>query len=302
MIPHFRTTQNIIYQSTVNNIHRNTGTVQGLQLQQATGKRLNTPSDGPGDYRRSLHLQNVDRRFEQFKRNVEEASVRLTEANSVLQEVTDLLMKAHDIAVRANNDVLNDEQRSEIANEIDQILEQMIRLGNTTRDGEFIFSGTLKDIPAFDVERDENGEITRVIFQGNNQERNLNIGPDTPIPTNIGGGIIFQNPQAHVFQSLIDLRDHLRSGQGLSEDIGATRAAMNHVLDNVTELASRFQVLELTRDRLVSSQTLNRSLLSQTEDADLAETILDLQRSQNILQASLAIGARIIPPSLLQFI
>jgi flagellar hook-associated protein 3 FlgL len=292
----------VMSDSTIQNIHRNAGAVQQLQLKQATGKEINTPSDDPLAFRRALHLQNVDRRFEQFLQNVEEAAARINESNIALQEVTDLLMKAHDIAVRANNDVLNDEQKAEIANEIDQILEQLVRLGNTTRDGEFIFSGTLKDTQAFDVERDQNGEIVRVIFNGNNKDRDLNIGPDQSIATNLGGGLTFQKPGADVFQSLIDLRDNLRSGKNVLQDIGSIRDSMNHVLDQVTELNSRIQILELTRGRLESAQTLNLSLLSQTEDADLAQTILDIQRNQNILQASLAVGANVIPPSLLQFL
>lgn len=303
MIPsHFRTTQNIIVDSTLNSLHRNTGDVQRLQFQQATGKRINTPSDDPVGARRAMHLQNVDRRFDQYQRNVENASAWLTEGSVVLNEVSDLLMKVHDIAIRSNNDVLNDEQRCEISNEIDQILEQLVRLGNTNRDGEYVFSGTLKDTEPFEVERDAEGQITNIIFNGNNEDRELNIGPGEQISKNIGGGITFQHPNAGVFQSLIDLRDHLCSGEDLTPDIGNTRLALNHVLDQVTELNSRFQILELARGRLESAQTINKNLLSLTEDADLAQTILDLQNKQNVLQATLATGARVIPPTLLNYI
>lgn len=298
----FRTTESSLINFTVNQLHRNTGGVQRLQVQQATGKRINTPSDDPTGFRRSLHLQNVDRRFEQFKRNIEDASAKLTESTVVLEEVTDLLMKAHDIAVRANNDVLNDEQRSEIANEINQMLEQLIILGNTSRDGEFIFSGTDKDTQAFEVERDQDGNIVKITFNGNNKDRPVNIAPGQQISTNVGGGIVFQNPEAGVFQSLIDLRDHLRSGADLTPDIGATRASLNHVLDQITDLNSRFQILELTRGRVESAQTINQNMLSLTEDADLARTIINLQSQQNVLQASLAMGARAIPLSLMQFL
>ena len=131
---HFRTTQNIIVNSTVNSLHRNAGDVQRLQFQQATGKRINTPSDDPLGARRSLKFQNEDRRFEQFKRNLENTASSINETTVVLNEVVDQLMKAHDIAIRANNDVLNDEQRSEIANEIDQMLEAVFRISNTNRE------------------------------------------------------------------------------------------------------------------------------------------------------------------------
>jgi len=303
MIPlHFRTTQTILVNSTVNNLHRNAGRVQRSQSQMATGKRINSPVDDPLGARRALHFQNVDRRYEQYKRNIENVSARLNESAVVLEGVVDLLMKAHDLAVRMNNDVVNDEQRCEVANEINMLLEQLIRLANTNRDGEYIFSGTLKDNQTFEVERDENGRIINIIFQGNNEEREVNIGPGEMIAMNIGGGIIFQHPSADALQALVDLRDHLCSGEDLTPDIGNIQDAMNHVLDQITDFSSRFQILELARERLEGSQTVNKTLLSLTEDADLGETILALQNYQNILQASLTVGAQVIPPSLFQFL
>ena len=299
---HFRTTQNIIVNSTVNSLHRNAGDVQRLQFQQATGKRINTPSDDPLGARRSLKFQNEDRRFEQFKRNLENTASSINEATVVLNEVVDQLMKAHDIAIRANNDVLNDEQRSEVANEIDQMLEAVFRISNTNREGEFIFSGTDKDTQTFEAIRDDNGEIIGINFNGNNEEREINIGLGEQVAKNIGGGITFQNPGGDVFKSLLNLRDNLRNGESLMMDIGDIRKALNFTLDQVTELNTRFQVLELARERLESSQIINRNLLSLTEDADLAQLLVDLTNHQNILQANLAVGARVIPPTLLQFI
>ena len=201
-----------------------------------------------------------------------------------------------------SNDVLNDEQRSEIANEIDQMLEAVFRISNTNREGEFIFSGTDKDTQTFEAIRDDNGEIIGINFKGNNEEREINIGLGEQVAKNIGGGITFQNPGGDVFKSLLNLRDNLRNGESLMMDIGDIRKALNFTLDQVTELNTRFQVLELARERLESSQIINRNLLSLTEDADLAQLLVDLTNHQNILQANLAVGARVIPPTLLQFI
>ena len=45
-----------------------------------------------------------------------------------------------------------------------------------------------------------------------------------------------------------------------------------------------------------------RELISYTEDADVASLIMDLKNQENILQSSLETGARIIQPSLLDFL
>jgi flagellar hook-associated protein 3 FlgL len=49
-------------------------------------------------------------------------------------------------------------------------------------------------------------------------------------------------------------------------------------------------------------ETTTTTLLSQTEDTDLAKAILDLTNQQNTYQAALRSGASIIQPSLLDFL
>ncbi|MEN6351305.1 MAG: flagellar hook-associated protein FlgL, partial [Syntrophomonas sp.] len=58
----------------------------------------------------------------------------------------------------------------------------------------------------------------------------------------------------------------------------------------------------LQQSRLESIQTTFTSLLSKTEDANIAEVIMQLQLQENVYAASLAAGARIIQPSLVDFL
>ena len=43
-------------------------------------------------------------------------------------------------------------------------------------------------------------------------------------------------------------------------------------------------------------------LMSDNEDADMAETIMNLKNEENVYKASMAGGARIIQPSLIDFL
>ncbi|MCR4284967.1 MAG: flagellar hook-associated protein FlgL, partial [archaeon] len=53
---------------------------------------------------------------------------------------------------------------------------------------------------------------------------------------------------------------------------------------------------------LENSQTALKELISYTEDADIASLIMDLKHQENVLQASLQTGAKIIQPTLLDFL
>jgi len=67
-------------------------------------------------------------------------------------------------------------------------------------------------------------------------------------------------------------------------------------------IGARVNRLELQTNRLTKTEESLSSLLSANEDADLAEVIMDLQLQENVYQSCLSAGARIIQPSLVDFL
>ncbi len=60
--------------------------------------------------------------------------------------------------------------------------------------------------------------------------------------------------------------------------------------------------MELTKNRLLDLHFLSKGLLSDVEDADIAEVTINLKMQENVHRTALAAGARIIQPSLLDFL
>lgn len=60
--------------------------------------------------------------------------------------------------------------------------------------------------------------------------------------------------------------------------------------------------LELTEKKLDSQVLSVKTLLSKNEDVDMAKVIIDINTEENIYRASLAAGAKIIQPSLVDFL
>lgn len=77
---------------------------------------------------------------------------------------------------------------------------------------------------------------------------------------------------------------------------------MQELLMYRSMLGARINRLELQTNRLTKTEESLTGLLSANEDANEAEVIMDLQMQENVYQASLAAGARIIQPSLLDFL
>lgn len=95
-------------------------------------------------------------------------------------------------------------------------------------------------------------------------------------------------------------------GTGNQTGIGGALKRLDMHLDNINAVRSEIGVktnrLELTANR-ISDDTLNiQTLLSVNEDADMAEVIMNLKMEENVYKSSLSGGARIIQPSLLDFL
>mgnify|MGYP002411154018 FL=1 len=79
-------------------------------------------------------------------------------------------------------------------------------------------------------------------------------------------------------------------------------ADMNNLLRVRADVGARTNRLELSADRLESDTVNFTKLMSLNEDVDTAETIMNLKNEENVYRASLAGGARIIQPSLVDFL
>jgi flagellar hook-associated protein 3 FlgL len=68
------------------------------------------------------------------------------------------------------------------------------------------------------------------------------------------------------------------------------------------ELGARYNRLELIEDRVGKQEIVSTRILSENEDADLEKVIMDLTAQESIHRAALSVGARIIQPTLMDFL
>ncbi len=77
---------------------------------------------------------------------------------------------------------------------------------------------------------------------------------------------------------------------------------MDNILKVRADVGARTSFVELTKSRLEDDYINFTALMSKNEDADMAEVIINLQNEQNVYNASLSAGAKIIQPTLVDFI
>ncbi|MFO7320041.1 MAG: flagellin, partial [Bacillota bacterium] len=78
--------------------------------------------------------------------------------------------------------------------------------------------------------------------------------------------------------------------------------AMDNLLRWRAEVGARVNRLELVRERLSQNQVNLEKLSAEVEGIDIAEVIMRLKMEENVYRAALGAGARIIQPTLLDFL
>jgi len=302
-----RVTQGILVDRVLRNINQQSRELLDLQDQLATGLRIQRPSDDPLAVRRAVGSQIELGKNEQYLNNISSIGPQLVESEDAILTVVDVLQRVNELTLQANNTVNGQEQLDQIANEVDQLLEQLVVSGNTVTNDRFVFGGTRTQTPPMEVTRGPGGEITAVNYAGNSDVFETEISEGITTPANVPGDRLFfsTSPQTvDIYQTVIDIRDAMQAGNfaGLDTGLANLEVAQEQLLVEVSRIGALQLRLERTDDSLRSINVQLRENISDNIDADFAEVTLNIAAESNAFEAALNAGARVIQPSLLSFL
>jgi|SoiMethySBSTD1v2_1073268.scaffolds.fasta_scaffold547718_1 flagellar hook-associated protein 3 FlgL len=130
------------FDSGIDTLARRQSELNSLQDQLTTGKRVNRASDDPAAAARAERALASIGRSETSQRAVDASKVLMTQAESTLGAAGDLLQRTRELMVSAGNASYGDVERKGIADELQQIRDQLLSLANTGDGaGTFLFGG-----------------------------------------------------------------------------------------------------------------------------------------------------------------
>jgi flagellar hook-associated protein 3 FlgL len=291
-----RVTENSIHTRVLANLQRNIARSEKIQEQLSSGKQITRPSDSPTGTVSSMQLRTETRANEQFVRNADDGLGWLSTLENTLSTASTLVNRVRDLTVQGLNSGSNSAQANEaLATEIEQIRESMISLANTKYLDRPIFGGTTAGQLAYDPDGTyvgDDGQTMRTVAAGGK------VRIDTTGPEAFGSG------DTQLFTVLRDISDNIRAGDAaeLANSLGKLDSGANVLRTAVSEIGARYNRIthakESAQDRLLSVT----SQLSDIEDIDLPKTIMEMQLQQTSYQAALAASAKVIQPSLIDFL
>ncbi len=294
-----RVTNNMLINNLKQNLNTGLGRMQRVHNQMSSGKRFSVPSDDPVGVARSLKLRADLNENRQFKKNAEDALSWLETTETALMQIKEVLQRARELAVQGANGVISTEDSQKIAEEAAQLRDQLVSLGNSTYVGKHIFAGYRTDRAP--VELNADGSLS---YSGDTGQIMYQVGVSDILQANLTAPDIFEAGGKDLLadmQGFIDLLDngHTAVVGGMIEDFDVH---IENILAKVAEVGAKANRMELVVNRLEDENLNFSTLLSKTEDVDMAEVIIRLKSEENVYMAALSGGARIIQPTLVDFL
>jgi flagellar hook-associated protein 3 FlgL len=141
-------------------------------------------------------------------------------------------------------------------------------------------------------------------YNGDNGDISLVVGDQMSVIINADGDETFGD----VFQRLAQLQQALQNPDPVAGTaqakalIDPLKQASQRIENIRAEGAVMFTHLELTEDRYAAFKLKNEDMLEKTENVDMATAIVELQTLQTAYETSLATAARVLQPTLLDFL
>ena len=291
-----RITERSLSMNAMRGLQANLARLSRTEEQLTSGKLISKPSDSPTGTMTAMLLRSDMRTQEQYARNASDGANWLNTIDSTLGAVHDNTGRVRDLMLQGMSagSAGSDTARAGLAVEIDQIRQSVIGLANAKYIDRPVFGGTTAGSTAYDGDGNyvgDSGSVTRTVAEG------IKLRTDT------SGEEAFGTGDTQLFKVLADIADHLKNDPSkLSADLDRIDTAMSAVRAARASGGARSNRIESMQETARNRHLDLETQLTEVEDIDLPKTITDMTLQQTAYQAALGATAKVIQPSLMDFL
>jgi len=313
--------------------------VNKLNDKVSSGRSFSKASENTSAAISAFQLRRSLSRLESYQSNISNASDLLQNAETALMEVNGIAQEASTKLIQGISGSMSDSDRSIVAQQLRSLQDQLLQSLNSNSAGNYYFGGTHTDSAPFTVTSGKlqyKGIDLDTLASGSAAEQTLtddaryvDIGlslqfdPLQPtkldgstafnvaIPgirfigsgtTNVDGYDVSNNLYNLLGQAADGLEDANYSSDYVNTLLGQFQNQSEHILMTVTEIGSKSSYLDFMANRIDSEYLNMQERQAEIEYADPAKTIIDFKSQEMAFEAALSMGAKIIQPSIFNFI
>jgi flagellar hook-associated protein 3 FlgL len=290
-----RITEGMRYYNLLDDIAQAQERAMKAQEQASSGKRIQRPDEDPLATSDILRLNSEGSEADQYSRNLTFAKSKLQATDAVLDNIEQMVERARTLGQLGFG---NSQLAPGYVTELNALRDQLITAANTTYGGRYIFGGTVTTTAPYVKNPDSS-----VTYNGNDQNMPVEINRGLSVDTQIPGTDLFSS-STDIFQVMSDLTTAMQAGDKPGIDAALKQIEQFTDIMSVarTKVGGYVNLTARVESDLSAGKLARSTELSHEEAADLAAAISELTLSQNGLQATLAVGARISQLSLLDYL
>lgn len=295
-----RVTQRLMMERSLTAMNTGLGRLARTQEQLSTGRTINRPSDSPTGTNDAMRLRAQMAADNQHARNASDGLAALGQADSTLQSMSDQVRRARDLILQGKSTgSAGPDARAALAAELTQIRDSLLAMANTQHMGRPLFSGT-------DFGEVDGGKVAYLpdgTYAGDDEAIERTVGQGSPVRVNVTGEEAFGAGDDNLFNVLTRTIDHMTTNpDALGTDLEQLDAVALNMRTALADVGTRYGRVETAMSRLTDVNLTNSAALSEVENVDIAKAVVDLQMQEVAYQAALGATARVLQPSLLDFL
>jgi flagellar hook-associated protein 3 FlgL len=292
----FRVTERSIAANVLAGLQNNISRLGDIQQRLSSGKQVSRPSDSPGGAVMAMQYRSDLASLKQYTRNADDGLGWLGTADNALTDAVTQVARVNELVLTgmSGGSYGTPGAREAIATEVDSIRESMVGVGNTTYLDRPVFGGTTSGSIAFQSDGTYVGDSGSVL---------RTAGGNTTVRVDSSADAVFGTGDQQLFTVLSQISADLRTNpSGLQTDFDNLALASTALQSGLSSVGARYNQLQQMQTAASSRAFDLTSQLSDVEDIDLPKTITELQLQQTAYQAALAATAKVVQPSLVDFL
>ncbi len=302
-----RVTQQMTAQNLLTNINQALNRIDATQQELSTGKKINQPSDNPYGTGLALQLNNQIANLTSYSNNVTDGTGWAQAGNAALSDITNSVQRIRELVVQAANGTQTQADMSADAAEVNQLIDQIKQDANTQYNGQYIFSGAATGTAPYqsgssDAYAGDTGQVLRTIAPNTSIAVNANLSGVLGTGQTTAGQPAGDGKLLNTLRNIVNDMQSGNSSALTASDLGQLDTNLNSLNGVTADLGATTDRLQMASSRIQALQASDAQSLSDTQDADMAQTEVDFSTQQAALTAALQAGAHIVQQSLMDFL
>jgi flagellar hook-associated protein 3 FlgL len=296
-------------QQLLNSINNTQADLNRMQAQISSGLRITRASDNPQLITDVLMTRSDLAQVTQVAHNLGAVKTEVDTADAGLQSAVQFMEQAAVLASQGANLNMTAQTRATLAQQVGDILQQVVTVSRTEVQGSFIFSGDQTSTPPYEldsasatgVKQLANAPATRLIQDTSGLTFAVSKTAQEIFDARDGQGNVTTD---NVFAALKGLQTALLANDPTAIETAAV--TLNTAHDYLNNQASFYGAVQnkvsTALDLAQKFQTQDQTRLSSLQDADIAAAALQMTQDTTHINAGLASAAKQITTSLFDYI